>query len=56
MRPVDRAAQTVTVKGPLGRYLTVRVAESARLERVGLAVTVVVTYTEALAVSMEKAR
>lgn len=53
---LNRAAQTVTLKGPRGRYLTVRVAEPARLEKVRLGDTVIVTYTEALAISVEKVK
>lgn len=51
---IDRLAETVTVKGPLGRYATVRVVDPARLEGLSIGDTVVVTYTEALAISLEK--
>jgi hypothetical protein len=51
---IDRIAETATLRGPLGGVLTVRVADPARLERVRLGDTVIVTYTEALAVSIEK--
>lgn len=51
---IDRSAETVWLKGPLGNYLTVEVADPARLETVRAGDTVVVTYTEALAISVEK--
>jgi hypothetical protein len=52
---LDRPSKTVTVKGPRGRYLTVRVADPSRLTQVRIGDPVVITYTEALAVSLEKA-
>jgi hypothetical protein len=51
---LDRPSQTVTLKGPRGRYLTVRVADPARLTQARIGDHVVITYTEALAVSLEK--
>jgi hypothetical protein len=51
---LDRRNETVTVKGPLGRYLTARVADPSRLTQVHIGDTIVVVYTEALAVSLEK--
>jgi hypothetical protein len=51
---LDRRDETVTVKGPLGRYLTVRVADPARLTKVHIGETIVVVYTEAMALSLEK--
>lgn len=52
---LDRPTQTVTVKGPRGNYLTARVADPSRLTRMRIGDTIVVTYTEALAISLEKA-
>jgi hypothetical protein len=52
---LDRPTQTVTLKGPRGRYLTTRVADPSRLTKVHIGDHVVVTYTEAVAVSLEKA-
>jgi hypothetical protein len=52
---LDRPTKTVTVKGPRGRYLTARVADPSRLTQVRIGDHIVVTYTEALAVSLEKA-
>lgn len=52
---LDRPTQTVTVKGPRGNYLTARVADPSRLTRMRIGDNVVVTYTEAVAISLEKA-
>ena len=52
---LDRPTQTVTVKGPRGNYLTARVADPSRLTKVHIGDTIVITYTEALAISLEKA-
>ena len=46
--------QTVTVKGPLGHYLTARVADPNRLAKLHLGETIVIVYTEALALSLDK--
>ena len=52
---LDRPTQTVTVKGPAGRYWTARVADPSRLEQARIGETVVITLTEAAAVSLKKA-
>ena len=52
---LDRPTQTITVKGPRGNYLTTRVADPSRLTQMRIGENIVVTYTEALAVSLEKA-
>jgi hypothetical protein len=46
--------QTVTVKGPLGRQLTARVARPSLLKQAHVGDTIVIVYTEALALSLEK--
>jgi hypothetical protein len=51
---LDRPTRTVTVKGPMGRYLTVRVTDPLRLTQVRIGENVVITYTEAMAISLEK--
>jgi hypothetical protein len=51
---VNMAAQTVTVQGPLGRTLTARVADPSRLAKAHVGDTVVIVYTEALALSLKK--
>ena len=45
--------QTVTVKGPMGHYLTAKVADPERLTKVHIGETIVITYTEALALSLD---
>jgi len=50
----SRITNTVTVKGPRGRYVTVRVADPSRLEALHLGDTIVLTYTESKAVKLEK--
>ncbi len=52
---LDRPTETITLKGPGGNYLTARVEDPTRLTQVHIGDTIVVTYTEALAVSLEKA-
>jgi Cu/Ag efflux protein CusF len=53
---LDRPSQTVTLKGPMGRYLTIRVEDPSILLKPRLGDTVVVTAAEALAVSVEKVK
>jgi hypothetical protein len=53
---IARPAQTVMVRGPLGRYVAARVADPARLQGLQLGDTIVVTYTEAVAISVEKVK
>ena len=52
---LDRPTQTVTVKGPRGNYFTARVADSSRLTQMRIGENIVLTCTEALAISLEKA-
>ena len=51
---LDRPTQTITVKGPRGNYLTARVADPSNLTQMRIGENIVVTYTEALAISLEK--
>ena len=51
---LDRPTETVTLKGPLGRYASVRVADPGNLPHLRIGDTVFVTYTEALAIALEK--
>ena len=51
---LDRRTETVTVKGPMGRYLTFRVADPDRLTKVHIGENIVIVFTQALAVSLEK--
>ena len=52
---VDAFAGTIVVKGPLGRVVKARVENPANLEKMKVGDTIVITYTDALAVSLEKA-
>jgi len=52
---LDRPTQTITVKGPRGNFLTARVADPSRLTQMRIGENIVITYTEALAISLEKA-
>jgi hypothetical protein len=52
---LDRPTETITVKGPGGNYLTARVADPSRLTQLRIGEKIIVTYTEALAISLEKA-
>lgn len=53
---LDRPTQTLTIKGPRGNYLTVRVADPSNLTKMKIGDNIVVTYTEALAISVKKAK
>jgi len=52
---LDRAKQTVTVKGPRGKYFVARVADPSRLDEVRIGDTIVLTFTEAAAISLKPA-
>jgi Cu/Ag efflux protein CusF len=52
---LDRPTETITVKGPGGNYLTARVADPANLPKLRIGDNIVITYTEALAISLQKA-
>jgi hypothetical protein len=47
---MDRVNQTLTVKGPRGKYFTARVKDPSRMEQVHIGDTIVMTFTEAAAV------
>ena len=51
---IDKAAGTVTLQGPTGRVTTVKARDPRNLERVAVGDLVEVTYTEAVAVSVDK--
>jgi len=52
---LDRKAQTLTVKGPRGKYFTARVEDPSRFEKVQIGDTIVMTFTESTAVSLNPA-
>ena len=51
---LDLPTQSVTLQGPLGNTGTIRAEHVEKLKQLRLGDTVVVTYTEALAISLEK--
>jgi hypothetical protein len=51
---LDRPAESVTLKGPQGNFLVVRVLDPSRLTQGRIGDTVVVTYTEALAIRLDR--
>ena len=51
---LDRPTRSLTLKGPRGNYVTVRARDVNNLQKLRLGDTIVVTYAEALAVSLEK--
>jgi Cu/Ag efflux protein CusF len=51
---IDKAAQTVTLRGPEGNLETVQVRNPKNLENVEVGDKVVITYSESLAVSVEE--
>lgn len=53
---IDRPSEMILVKGPLGNTLPVHVTDPAKLEKVKEGDTVIVTYTEALAISLDKVK
>ena len=52
---IDKAAGTVTVKGPQGNTETVKARDPKNLEKIKVGDLVEITYTQALAVSLDKA-
>jgi Cu/Ag efflux protein CusF len=51
---IDRSAQTITVKGPRGNSVTAKVEHPENLEKMEVGKTIVITYTEALALTLDK--
>jgi hypothetical protein len=52
---LNRTAQTLTVKGPRGKSYTARVADPSRFEKVRIGDTILMTFTEATAISLKPA-
>ena len=50
---IDKAAGTVTLQGPTGRATTIKARDPRNLERVAIGDLVEITYSEAVAVSVE---
>jgi Cu/Ag efflux protein CusF len=53
---IDKQKSTITLKGPEGKVNTVRVQDPANLDKVKVGDDLMITYTEALAISVEHAR
>ncbi len=51
---LDLPTQSVTLRGPRGNYVTIRAESVDNLKQLRLGDTVIVTYTEALAISLQK--
>jgi hypothetical protein len=51
---LDPAKKEMTIKGPRGRSVDVAVKNPATFEKVKVGDTIVITFTEALAISLEK--
>ena len=51
---IDKAAGTVTLQGPTGKATTIKARDPRNLDRVAVGDLVEITYTEAVAVSVEK--
>jgi hypothetical protein len=51
---IDKAKGTVTFKGPTGNVRTVKAADPKNLEKIKVGDRVAISYTEALAISVEK--
>lgn len=51
---LDRVSQTITVKGPKGNFVSAYVKDPNRLKEVRIGDTIVITYTEAVALLIEK--
>ena len=52
---LDRQSQTLTVKDSRGKYFVTRVADPSRLEQVHIGETIVLTFTEGTAISLDPA-
>jgi Cu/Ag efflux protein CusF len=52
---IDPKAPSVTLKGPAGNSKTIKVKDAAKLQGVKVGDSVDITYTEAIAISVEKA-
>ena len=51
---IDKAAGTVTLQGPTGQATTIKARDPRNLDRVAVGDLVEITYTEAVAVSVDK--
>ena len=51
---VDKAKQTITLRGPKGKHVTLKVQDPKRLDQLKKGDKIEVTYTEAVAISVDK--
>jgi hypothetical protein len=51
---IDKKAQTATIKGPDGDSVTVKARDPKNLDKVKVGDNIEITYTEALAISLDK--
>ncbi|HWR88737.1 MAG TPA: hypothetical protein VN260_00630 [Dissulfurispiraceae bacterium] len=56
IQAIDKKKSTVTLKGPEGRTVTVKAEKPENLAKLKVGDEVQITYTEALAISVEKAK
>jgi hypothetical protein len=49
---MDRAAQTITVKGPRGKYFVTAVNDPSNFDKVHVGDTIVLTFNQAAAISL----
>jgi hypothetical protein len=53
---LDRQTQTVTIKGPKGHYLAIKVKDPSTLDKLRLGDVALVVYSESYALRLEKAK
>jgi hypothetical protein len=53
---MDKSVPSVTLKGPAGNLRTFKLKDPSRLDNVNIGDHVIMTYTEALAVSVEEVK
>jgi len=51
---INRPDMEVTVKGPRGRYVAIKAADQALIRKLNVGEVVILTYAEAMALSLEK--
>jgi len=51
---INRPDMLVTIKGPMGNYMTIEMVDGELIEQLNVGEVVVLTYAEALALSLEK--
>jgi hypothetical protein len=53
---IDRTVPSVTLRGPLGNVRTLKIRDPKKLDNVNVGDQVVITYTEALAISVDEVK